>query len=109
MTSRTVTNFLLGVIAISLAGPQVVGFVRDRLENWEYERYLKKDADEQEAQRVEACKKGPGDWGEIPGKFITDEGDVVLYKVPHEIAVQNCISKTRPTHDQVERKLWELR
>ena len=109
MQSRTVTNVLLAVIAISLAGPQVVGFVRDRMGEAEYERYFRKQAAEREAQRVEDCKTGPGDWGHLPGKFITDEGYVVTYKVPEEIAIQNCINKTRATHDQVDRSLWELR
>ena len=99
MTSRPVTNILLAMIAVSLAGPQVVEFIRDRIGESEYERYFRKHAEKQEAQRVEDCKTGSGDWGELPGKFITDEGRVVFYKVPDQIAVQNCISTTRPAHD----------
>ena len=45
MNSRKVTNVLLAVIAISLAGPQVVGFVQDRLGESAYERHLRKEAE----------------------------------------------------------------
>ena len=104
MTSRTITNVLLAVIAISLAGPQVVDLVN---------RFLVQPLRDlpTESKRQQACEKAPGDWGValVPDRL---SGELVRMVLPFEIGVENCKLKRPSTVDQIpeeemrKRFLW---
>ena len=102
MKSRTVTNVLLAVIAISLAGPQVVDLT-DRhilkpVQSWAAERARRKECESNQDW-------GWIDWGVVKvGKRSPFDQNKVDVKLPDEIAVENCKLKRLPTISQISKE-----
>ena len=107
MNSRTVTNVLLGVIAVSLAGPQVIppvtGFLdRQFIEPWRNHQRAKAE----EAERLKRLESECGEnlfypyWGWVIK--LAPNGSIASSKyLPRDVAASNCRSRTKPRYDQV--------
>ena len=95
MNSRIVTNILLGVIALSLAGPHVNRW-------WKENRRM---AALEEIRR-ENCKRDTGDWG-----IYKEPASHTRYVLTKDFAMANCLAARPATKRQREivKQRWERR